>query len=90
MPLARSMLGVAAASPALAPTLKAVLDVHSDTKQFVLETLALGAAVSMVILAATITVENGHVGKAELSPALAKQLGGWLKALTPWATGHDD
>jgi hypothetical protein len=89
VPLARSILEAAAANPALAPTLAVVLDTHRDTKQFALEALALGAAVSMVILTATTTVEHGRIGKVALSPALAKQLGAWLTALKPWATGRN-
>ena len=84
--LARSMLDVAAANPELAPTLDAVLEAHRDTKQFALEVLALGAAVSMVILAATTTYKDGRVGKTVLRADLAKELGGWLTALKPWAT----
>jgi hypothetical protein len=89
VPLARSMLEVAAADPELAPTLEVVLDAHRDTKQFVLEVLALGAAVSMVIIAATTTVEHGQVGKKVLPPGVAHELGAWLTALAPWATGRD-
>ena len=53
-------------------------------------TLALGAAISMVIIAATTTVDQNGVRKEALTPALAKELGAWLKVLTPFAIKADD
>lgn len=87
VPLARSVLHAAAKSPELAPALEAALDDGADTKQFAVEVLALGAAISMVIFASTTTVADGKLGKTSLSAELAKELGGWLNALKPWATG---
>jgi hypothetical protein len=80
VPLARSLLAAAADDLALAPVLTRVLDDHRDTKQFVLEVLSIGAAISMVILAATTTYENGRFVKKELTPELAEKMGEWLKA----------
>jgi hypothetical protein len=85
VPLARSLLAAAADDLALAPVVARVLDDHRDTKQFALEVLSVGAAISMVILAATITSENGRFGKKTLTPELAKAMAGWLNALKPWA-----
>jgi hypothetical protein len=85
VPLARSLLAAAADDLVLAPVLTRVLDDHRDTKQFVLEVLSIGAAISMVILAATTTYENGRLGKKELTPEQAKEIAGCLNALKPWA-----
>ena len=52
--IARSLLGAVADSSRLAPALAAVAEDYRDERQFVLEVLAIGAAVSMVIFAATI------------------------------------
>ncbi|TSD82899.1 hypothetical protein FFK22_040650 [Mycobacterium sp. KBS0706] len=89
VPLARSLLDAAAGDPALAPALAAVLDAHRDTKQFVLEVLALGAAVSMVIFAATTSYKDGRIEKKVLTPAQAEQFGAWLRELKPWASSND-
>ena len=85
VPLARSLLAAAADDLALAPVLARVLDDHRDTKQFALEALSIGAAIAMVILAATTTFEKGRLGKTEVTPELAKAMTGWLNALKPWA-----
>lgn len=82
--LARAMLAFAAEDPALAPTLVKVLDETRDTKQFALEVLALGAAISMVIAAATTTKGKDGWGKKALSPQLAGKFTDWLKELKPW------
>jgi hypothetical protein len=82
--LARSMLAAAAEEPALAPTLSKVLDETQDTKQFALEVLALGAAISMVIAASTTTKGKDGWGKQALSPELAEKFTGWLNELKPW------
>jgi hypothetical protein len=82
--LAREMLSSAAADPALSPTLEEVSRDYRDTKQFVLEVLAVGAAFSMVIFSATVTNESGKWVKKELSPAQAKAIAGWFSELKPW------
>ena len=87
IPLARAMLGAAAEDEAIAPVLARVLDETRDTKQFALEVLALGAALSMVIVAATSSYGKDGFGKAVLSPELAEKLGGWLDKLRPWMAG---
>jgi hypothetical protein len=85
VPLARSLLAIAAEDAALEPALAQVLDSHRDTKQFALEVLSIGAAISLVILSATTTIENGRLGKKALTPELVKAVGGCLNALKPWA-----
>src|SRR6516165_10681273 len=65
--LAREMLLAAADDPTTAPVLTALLEARRDTLQFALEVLALGAALSMVILSATVTVDKGRVGKKALT-----------------------
>lgn len=85
--LARSMLEAAAEEPAIAPTLARVLDETQDTKQFALEVLALGAAISMVIFSSTTTKDKEGWGKRALSPELAEKFTGWLKELKPWPSG---
>ena len=85
VPLARSLLAAAADDLVLAPVLARVMDDHRDTKQFALEVLSVGAAISMVILAATTTREKGRIGKKALTPELAKALAGCLNLLKPFA-----
>jgi len=85
--LARSMLTTAAEEPNLAPILAKVLDDTQDTKQFALEVLALGAAISMVITASTTTKGKDGWGKQALSPELAEKFTGWFKELKPWVGG---
>jgi len=70
---------------ALALVLAQVLDSHRDTKQFALEVLSIGVAISLVTVSVTITIENGRLGKKALTPELAKAMGGWLNALKPLA-----
>jgi hypothetical protein len=82
--LARSMLDIAAHDAAMAPRLAEVLDNRQDTKQFALEVLSIGAAISMVIIAANSTFGPNGYGKEALSPELAAKLGGWLDSLKPW------
>ena len=85
--LARSMLAAAAEDDSTAPVLARVLDETKDTKQFALEVLALGAAISMVIAASTTTKGKEGWGKQALSPELAEKFTGWLKELKPWVAG---
>ena len=88
--LARTMLAVAAADPDLAPSLARVLDETQDTKQFALEVLALGAAISMVIATATSKKDKHGWSKEALTPALAKALGycfGQVRPFVPGASG---
>ena len=84
--LARAMLAAAAAEPELAPLLEQLLDENRDTRQFALEVLALGAAISMVIVSATTTRDKDGFGKQALSPELAEKLGAWLDKLRPWVS----
>lgn len=87
--LARAILAAAAADPQLAPMLEKQLEETRDTKQFALEVLAVGAAISMVIVAATTKRDRDGWAKETLSPDLAEKLGGWLDKLRPWlATGQ--
>lgn len=76
--LARTMLQLAAEDEATAPMLAKVLDESTDTRQFALEVLAIGAAISMVIFTATSSFGKGGFAKAALSPELAEKLGGLL------------
>ncbi|HYI47449.1 MAG TPA: hypothetical protein VEX35_03190 [Allosphingosinicella sp.] len=85
--LARAMLLAAAEDETTAPVLAKVLDESSDTRQFALEVLAIGAALSMVIFSATSSYGKDGFGKAALSPELAEKIGGWLDKLRPWVGG---
>jgi hypothetical protein len=61
--IARSLLTAVADTPSLAPVLATVAKDYRDERMFALEVLAIGAAVSMVIFAATIRVERSPDGK---------------------------
>jgi hypothetical protein len=75
--VARTLLSAVADSATLAPALAAVAKDYRDKRQFALEVLAFGVAVSMVIFVATTRVERSpdgkwHVVKDVASPALVK------------------
>jgi hypothetical protein len=75
--IAKTFLLAAAADPDLSPIVASELAEFRDEKLFVLETLALGAAVSMIIIAATTRFKysNGpiEIEKVVASPELVKQ-----------------
>ena len=85
VPLARDMLHMAAASPALASALAAFARDYRDEDQFALEVLAIGAAISMVIITATTSAEmrigEVTVTKHTATPAQIKAAGNWLDHL---------
>jgi hypothetical protein len=75
--VARTFLFVAAADPDFSPLVASELAEFRDEKQLVLETLALGAAVSMIIIAATTRFQYRRgefaISKETASPELVKQ-----------------
>ncbi|MGC2080256.1 MAG: hypothetical protein WA728_30435 [Xanthobacteraceae bacterium] len=75
--IAKTFLRAAAADPDFAPLVASELAAFRDEKQFVVETLALSAAVSMIIIAATTRFKyrNGpiEIEKVVASPELVKQ-----------------
>jgi hypothetical protein len=75
--IAKTFLLAAAADPDFSPLVASELVEFRDEKQLVLETLALGAAVSMIIIAATTRFKyrNGpiEIEKVVASPELVKQ-----------------
>jgi hypothetical protein len=75
--VAKTFLLAAAADPDFSPLVASELAAFRDEQQLVVETLALGAAVSMIIIAATTRFKyrNGpiEIEKVVASPELVKQ-----------------
>lgn len=81
---ARALLRILAEDEALAPALQEAMDTYRDDKMMALEILAVGTAVSMVIVAATSSFE-GKIGKVKIKKDNATP--GQLRALAKLLKG---
>jgi hypothetical protein len=91
--LCGGMLRAAAADPALRPALADFARGYRDEEQAVLEILALGAAISMIIVVATTRFEATFgavkVTKSEASAEQIKAAGEWVASLAKLSGGSD-
>jgi len=84
--LARDILNATTQNPALSPLLAKVAHEYKDTKQFVLEVLSVGAALSMIIVSACgmrIDIRAGKftVVKGDSTKDQAMEITNWLDTL---------